>query len=159
LRRGAISQAALDLHRGARLQHLIEYPEPNFDRHVVTGRAFHADDTPVAVLAPGAGRTKKLPQMDLLRDERPHGGPRHRRALSLYAHGSPRHRECTAARTIEFIKHVPGPNAIEFFPNAAERYRRQVANIHAALSRGEAGDSEAIALVRALIARIACGTP
>jgi hypothetical protein len=37
---------------------------------------------------------------------------------------------------------------------AAERYRQKVADIHAALSRGETGDREAIALVRSLIGRI-----
>jgi hypothetical protein len=41
-----------------------------------------------------------------------------------------------------------------FFPKAAERYRQKVADIHAALSRGEEGDHEAVALVRSLIGRI-----
>jgi hypothetical protein len=43
---------------------------------------------------------------------------------------------------------------VEFFPKAAERYRQKVADIHAALRRGEEGDPEAVALVRALIGRI-----
>ena len=43
-------------------------------RHVVAGRVIHADDTPVPVLAPGAGRTKTGRQWVYLRDERPHGG-------------------------------------------------------------------------------------
>ena len=34
----------------------------------------HADDTPVPVLAPGAGRTKTGRQWVYLGDERPHGG-------------------------------------------------------------------------------------
>jgi transposase len=42
--------------------------------HVMTGRVIHADDTPVPVLAPGAGRTKTGRQWVYLRDERPHGG-------------------------------------------------------------------------------------
>jgi transposase len=43
-------------------------------RHVMAGRVIHADDTPVPVLAPGAGRTKTGRQWVYLRDERPHGG-------------------------------------------------------------------------------------
>jgi transposase len=43
--------------------------------HVMTGRVIHADDTPVPVLAPGAGKTKTGRQWVYLRDERPHGGP------------------------------------------------------------------------------------
>jgi site-specific DNA recombinase len=43
---------------------------------------------------------------------------------------------------------------VEFFPKAAERYRQKVADIHAALSRGETGDREAIAQVHSLIGRI-----
>ena len=42
--------------------------------HVMAGRAIHADDAPVPVLAPGAGRTKTGRQWVYLRDERPHGG-------------------------------------------------------------------------------------
>jgi transposase len=43
-------------------------------RHVMAGRVIHADDTPVPVLAPGAGKTKTGRQWVYLRDERPHGG-------------------------------------------------------------------------------------
>jgi len=39
----------------------------------VASRVIHADDTPVPVLAPGAGRTKTGRQWVYLRDERPHG--------------------------------------------------------------------------------------
>jgi transposase len=42
--------------------------------HVMAGRVIHADDTPVPVLAPGAGRTKTGRQWVYLRDERPHAG-------------------------------------------------------------------------------------
>lgn len=44
-------------------------------RHVMAGRVIHADDTPVPVLAPGAGKTKTGRQWVYLRDERPHAGP------------------------------------------------------------------------------------
>ena len=42
--------------------------------HVMAGRVIHADDTPVPVLAPGAGKTKTGRQWVYLRDERPHAG-------------------------------------------------------------------------------------
>src|SRR5262249_37871985 len=42
--------------------------------HVMAGRVIHADDTPVDVLAPGAGKTKTGRQWVYLRDERPHAG-------------------------------------------------------------------------------------
>jgi transposase len=42
--------------------------------HVMSGRVIHADDTPVPVLAPGAGKTKTGRQWVYLRNERPHGG-------------------------------------------------------------------------------------
>jgi transposase len=42
--------------------------------HAMAGRVIHADDTPVPVLAPGAGKTKTGRQWVYLRDERPHAG-------------------------------------------------------------------------------------
>jgi transposase len=60
-------------------------------RHVMAGCVIHADDTPVPVLAPGAGRTKTGRQWVYLRDERPHG--RHRPAgLALSLHARPQGR-------------------------------------------------------------------
>lgn len=41
-------------------------------RHVMSGGVLHADDTPVPVLAPGAGRTRTGRLWAYLRDERPH---------------------------------------------------------------------------------------
>ena len=43
-------------------------------QHVLAGDRVHADDTPVPVLAPGAGKTKTGRLWAYLRDERPHGG-------------------------------------------------------------------------------------
>jgi hypothetical protein len=57
-------------------------------------------------------------------------------------------------RLAEALKQQPASNVLEFFPKAADRYRQKVADIHAALSRGEEGDREAIALVRSLIGRV-----
>ena len=43
------------------------------ERHVMAGGVLHADDTPVPVLAPGAGRTRIGRLWAYVRDERPHG--------------------------------------------------------------------------------------
>ena len=43
-------------------------------RHVMAGERVHADDTPVPVLAPGAGKTKLGRLWAYLRDERPYAG-------------------------------------------------------------------------------------
>jgi len=43
-------------------------------KHVMAGRAIHADDTPVDVLAPGTCKTKTGRLWVYLRDERPHAG-------------------------------------------------------------------------------------
>jgi hypothetical protein len=43
-------------------------------RHVMAGDRVHADDTPVPVLAPGAGKTKTGRLWAYLRDERPYAG-------------------------------------------------------------------------------------
>lgn len=43
--------------------------------HVMAGRVLHSDDTPVPVLAPGAGKTKTGRLWVYLRDERAHAGP------------------------------------------------------------------------------------
>nr|WP_139373892.1 IS66 family transposase [Enhydrobacter aerosaccus] len=44
------------------------------ERHVMAGERVHADDTPVPVLAPGAGKTKTGRLWAYLRDERPYAG-------------------------------------------------------------------------------------
>lgn len=43
-------------------------------RHVMAGERVHADDTPVPVLAPGAGKTRTGRLWAYLRDERPYAG-------------------------------------------------------------------------------------
>jgi hypothetical protein len=47
-----------------------------------------------------------------------------------------------------------GPDVVELHPQAAERYAAKVADIHAALSRGDEAGHEAIALVRELVTRV-----
>ena len=74
------ARSGLDLDRGQLaewLGHVAWLLRPLVEliaAHVMAGRVIHADDTPVPVLAPGAGKTKTGRQWVYLRDERPHGG-------------------------------------------------------------------------------------
>jgi site-specific DNA recombinase len=54
------------------------------------------------------------------------------------------------------LAQMPGRenDAIALHPNAAERYRQKVADVHAALTKGDGASREAITLVRELIERI-----
>jgi transposase len=54
-------------------------------RHVLGGTTLHADDTPVPVLAPGAGRTKTGRLWVYVRDERNHGSDAPPAVLLRYA--------------------------------------------------------------------------
>lgn len=55
------------------------------ERHVMGGATLHADDTPVPVLAPGAGRTKTGRLWTYVRDERGHSGDAPPAVLFRYA--------------------------------------------------------------------------
>lgn len=55
------------------------------ERHVMSGSTLHADDTPVPVLAPGAGRTRTGRLWTYVRDERGHGGEAAPAVLFRYA--------------------------------------------------------------------------
>ena len=74
------ARSGLDIDRGQLaewLGHLAWLLRPLAEliaAHVMTGQVIHADDTPVPVLAPGAGKTKTGRQWVYLRDERPHAG-------------------------------------------------------------------------------------
>jgi site-specific DNA recombinase len=48
----------------------------------------------------------------------------------------------------------PSPDTLAYHPRIAERYRQKVADIHAALSKGDEAAREAVSLVRELIERI-----
>ena len=54
---------------------LLEPLAEAIGRHVLAGSAIHADDTPVRMLAPGAGKTKTARLWTYVRDERPWSGP------------------------------------------------------------------------------------
>jgi transposase len=74
------ARSGLDLDRGQLaewLGHVAWLLRPLVEliaAHVMAGSAIHADDTPVPVLAPGAGKTKTGRQWVYLRDERLHAG-------------------------------------------------------------------------------------
>jgi transposase len=74
------ARTGLDIDRGQLaewLGHAAWLLRPLVDliaAHVMAGRVIHADDTPVPVLAPGAGKTKTGRQWVYLRDERAHAG-------------------------------------------------------------------------------------
>lgn len=54
-------------------------------RDVMGSDVLHGDDTPVPVLAPGAGKTKTGRLWTYVRDERPHGGERPPAAMFFYS--------------------------------------------------------------------------
>lgn len=54
-------------------------------RDVMASDVLHGDDTPVPVLAPGAGKTKTGRLWTYVRDERPHGGERPPGAMFFYS--------------------------------------------------------------------------
>ena len=74
------ARSGLDIDRSQLaewLGHVAWLLEPLVERiadHVMAGRVIHADDTPVDVLAPGAGKTKTGRLWVYLRDERNHAG-------------------------------------------------------------------------------------
>jgi len=54
-------------------------------RDVMASDVLHGDDTPVPVLAPGAGKTKTSRLWTYVRDERPYGGERPPAAVFYYS--------------------------------------------------------------------------
>jgi transposase len=54
---------------------LLEPLSEAIGRHVLSGHAIHADDTPVRMLAPGTGKTRTARLWAYVRDERPWAGP------------------------------------------------------------------------------------
>jgi transposase len=77
---GIFARAGVELDRGllaewlGHVAWLVRSLAELIGLHVMAGRTVHADDTPVPVLAPGAGKTKTGRQWVYLRDERQHGG-------------------------------------------------------------------------------------
>jgi transposase len=73
-------------------------------QHVMAGTTLHADDTPVPVLAPGAGRTRTGRLWVYVRDERGHGSEVPPAALFRYA--PDRKGERPVAHLSDFAGHV-----------------------------------------------------
>jgi transposase len=81
-------------------------------RHVTGGDTLHADDTPVPVLAPGAGRTRTGRLWVYVRDERGHGGTTPATALFRYA--SDRKGERPVGHLSGFVGNVHADNYAGF---------------------------------------------
>lgn len=77
-------------------------------RHVMAGDRVHADDTPVPVLAPGAGKTKLGRLWAYLRDERPYAGSA--APAVLYRYSPDRRAEHPRAHLAQFkgVLHADG---------------------------------------------------
>lgn len=101
------ARAGLDIDRGLLadwLGHIAWLVRPLVEliaEHVMAGRVIYADDTPVPVLAPGAGKTKTGRQWVYLRDERPHAGPAP--PAVLYRYTSDRKGEHCRAELANFV--------------------------------------------------------
>jgi transposase len=101
------ARAGLDIDRGLLadwLGHVAWLLRPLVELiadHVLAGRVIHADDTPVPVLAPGAGQTKTGRQWVYLRDERPHAGTAP--AAVLYRYTPDRKGEHCRAELARFV--------------------------------------------------------
>jgi transposase len=99
--------SGLDIDRGQLaewLGHLAWLLRPLVEliaEHVMAGRVIHADDTPVPVLAPGAGKTKTGRQWVYLRDERPHAGSAP--PAVLYRYTPDRKGEHAQAELVRFV--------------------------------------------------------
>ncbi|MBB4861153.1 transposase [Novosphingobium chloroacetimidivorans] len=126
-------------------------------RHVTGGDTLHADDTPVPVLAPGAGRTRTGRLWVYVRDERGHGGSAPPAALFRYA--PDRKGERPVAHLSGFVGHVHADGYAGFNKLYGNRIaevacmahvRRKFFDIHAA--NGSAVAREAFDRIAALYA-------
>jgi transposase len=77
-------------------------------RDVMASDVLHGDDTPVPVLAPGAGKTRTGRLWTYVRDERPHGGERPPAALFFYSPDRKGERPVAHLKTFTGILHADG---------------------------------------------------
>lgn len=126
-------------------------------RHVAGGDTLHADDTPVPVLAPGAGRTRTGRLWVYVRDERGHDGSAPPAALFRYA--PDRKGERPVAHLSGFVGYVHADGYAGFNKLYGNRIaevacmahvRRKFFDIHAA--NGSAVACEALDRIAALYA-------
>ena len=90
--------------------------------HVMAGRVIHADDTPVPVLAPGAGKTKTGRQWVYLRDERLHAGSAP--PAVLYRYTPDRKGEHCRAELAQFVGWLHAARCAAAEDSGQERSRR-----------------------------------
>ena len=127
-------------------------------QHVLAGDRVHADDTPVPVLAPGAGKTKTGRLWAYLRDERPHGGAA--APAVVYRYSPDRRGEHPRAHLAGFcgVLHADGYAGFEGLYDAGRvteaacwaHVRRKFYDLHAAGQSPVA--AEALLRIRALYA-------
>jgi transposase len=77
-------------------------------RDVMASAALHGDDTPVAVLAPGSGKTKTGRFWVYVRDERPHRGKRPPAAVFFYSPDRKAERPLAHLRDFTGVLHADG---------------------------------------------------
>lgn len=126
-------------------------------RHVMGGATLHADDTPVPVLAPGAGRARTGRLWTYVRDERGHGGEAPPAALFRYAPDRKGERPAAHLRSFTGHLHADGYAGFDrlYGTKVAEvacwaHVRRKFFDIHAAT--GSAVAAEAIERIAGLYA-------
>jgi len=77
-------------------------------KHVLSGYALHADDTPVPVLAPGTGKTKSGRLWTYVRDERPFGGSGEPAVLFRYSPDRKGEHPLAHLRSFNGVLHADG---------------------------------------------------
>ena len=93
------------------------------ERHVVGGATLHADDTPVPVLAPGAGRTRTGRLWTYVRDERGAGGEAPPAVLFRYAP------DRKAERPAEHLRAFRGDLHADGYAGFDRLYGKQIAEV------------------------------
>jgi len=109
-------------------------------KDVMASDVLHGDDTPVPVLAPGAGKTKTGRLWTYVRDERPHGGERPAAAVFFYSADRKGERPQEHLKTFKGVLHADGYagfNALFESGKIAEaacwaHVRRKFYDVHAA---------------------------
>jgi transposase len=108
---------------------------------IMASDTLHVDDTPVPVLAPGAGKTKTGRLWAYVRDERPFGGERPPAALFFYSTDRKGEHPRTHLKTFQGVIHADGYAGFnELFAGGAiieagcwAHVRRKFFDVHAAI--------------------------
>lgn len=118
------------------------------ERHVMGGSTLHADDTPVPVLAPGAGRTRTGRLWTYVRDERGAGGEAPPAVLFRYAPDRKAERPAEHLRSFQGDLHADGYAGFDrlYGERVAEvacwaHVRRKFYDVHLATGSGTAREA------------------